>query len=90
MRIVRLNPPDARVDGEGDLHHLVERRLIAGRTERAVISLLVHGFEGMGGVENSAATGTQHVPGQIEQAKPCGMQESANDFFLIETILGSE
>ena len=45
MRIVRRDPAHARADGEGDLDHLVERRLIAAGAERAVVGLLVHGLE---------------------------------------------
>lgn len=90
MRIVRLDPSNTRVDREGDLNHLVERRLIAGRAERAVISLLVHGFEGMSDVEDSATTRAKHIPGQIEQAKPGGVQEATDGLLLIEAFVGSK
>ena len=68
----------------------IERRLIAGRAERAVVGLLVHGFEGMSDVEDSAATRAKHIPGQIEQAKPGGIQEAADSLLLIEAFVGSE
>ena len=90
MRIVRRDPANARVDREGNLDHLVERRLIAGGAERAVISLLVHGFEGMSDVEHSAAARAKHIPGQIEQAKPGGMQEATDGLFLIEAFVGGK
>ena len=90
MRIVRLDPSNARVDREGNLHHLVERRLIPGRAERAVVGLLVHGFEGMSDVEDAAATRAKHIPGQIEQAKPRGIQEAADGLLFVEAFVGSE
>ena len=37
VRIVRGDAAHARVDGEGDLDHLVERRLVVGGAERAAV-----------------------------------------------------
>ena len=90
MRIVRGDAAHARIDREGDLDHLVERRLIAGGAERAVVGLLAHGLERVHGVEHAAAAGAQHVPGQFEQAEPRGMQEAADRLFLVEPALGGE
>ncbi len=90
VRIVRRNPAHARADGEGDLDHLVERRLVGLRTQRAVVGLLVHRLELQAGVEHAAAAGAQHVPVQLEQAEPRGVQEGADDFFFVETALGGK
>jgi hypothetical protein len=35
-------------------------------------------------VQHAAATGTKHVPGEIEQAKPRGMQEAGNHLLFVE------
>src|ERR1700722_18319846 len=35
-------------------------------------------------VQHTAATGTKHVPGEIEQAKPRGMQEAGNHLLFVE------
>jgi hypothetical protein len=40
--------------------------------------------------EHAAAAGTQHVPAQLEQAEPRGMQERADRLFLGEAALGGE
>jgi hypothetical protein len=36
------------------------------------------------GVEHAATTGTQHVPGEIEQPEAGGMQESGNNPLFVE------
>ena len=83
MRIVRRDPPHARAHGEGDLDHLVERRLVGLRAQRAVVGLLVHRLELLAGVEHAAAARAQHVPVQLEQAEPRGVQEGADDLFFV-------
>src|ERR1700674_3684929 len=35
-------------------------------------------------IEHTAAAGAQHVPGEIEQAEPRGMQEAGNHPFFVE------
>src|SRR6516165_11216951 len=35
-------------------------------------------------VQHAAATGTKHVPGEIEQAKPRGVQEAGNHLLFVE------
>ena len=77
MRVVRRDPAHARADGEGDFDHLVERRLVAGGAQRAVIFVLVHGLERRVGVEHAAAARAEHVPRHFEQAEPGRMQEGA-------------
>ncbi len=66
MRIVRRDPPNARIHCEGNLDHFVERRLIAAGAKRAIISFLVHGFECISNVKHPAAARTKYIPGQIE------------------------
>ena len=36
-------------------------------------------------IEHAAAAGAQHVPGEIEQAEPRGMQEAGNHPLFVET-----
>ena len=60
--IVRRDPAQAGTDGKGDLDHLIKRRLIAGSAQCAVICILVHGLEGLCGLEYSTATGAENVP----------------------------
>ncbi len=64
-----------RIDREGDLDHLVEGRFISGRTQRAIVLLVIEGLQRGAGIEHAAAPRAQHVPGQIEQADPRCMQE---------------
>ena len=90
LRIVRRDPPHARAHGEGDLDHLVQRRLVGARAERAVVGFLVHRLELLAGVEHPAAARAQHVPVQLEQADPRGMQEAADGLFLVEAAVGRE
>ena len=80
----------ARAHGEGDLDHLVERRLVARGAEPAGIFLVIDGLEGRAGIEHPAAAGAQHVPRQFEQAEPGGVQECSERHFLVETVLGGE
>src|ERR1700722_15391930 len=35
-------------------------------------------------VQHATATGTKHVPGEVEQAKPRGMQEAGNHLLFVE------
>src|SRR6201998_2504660 len=35
-------------------------------------------------VQHAAAAGAKHVPGEIEQAKPRGVQEAGNHLFFVE------
>src|SRR6516165_9369701 len=38
-------------------------------------------------VQHAAATGAKHIPGEIEQAKPRGVQEAGNHLFFVEAGL---
>jgi hypothetical protein len=62
LGIVRGDPADPAADRERHLDHFVEGRTITGRTERAVVFLLVDAFERRTGVEHPATARTQHVP----------------------------
>ena len=86
MRIVRRDPAHARVDGEGDLDHLVEGRLVAGRAEGAVVVPLLHRLERRAGVEHAAAARAQHVPRQLEDAQARGVQERRDRLLLVEPV----
>ena len=90
VRIVRRDPAHPRADREGDLDHLVERRLVGLRAQRAVVGLLVHRLELQARIEHAAAARAQHVPVQLEQAEPRGVQEGADDLLLVEPALGGE
>src|SRR5215467_12464646 len=90
MWIVRLDPPNTRIHGKGNFHHFVERRLVAGRTERAVVRFFMYGLEGLRDIEDTSATWAKHVPGQVEQTKPPRMQEAANRFLFVEASFVGE
>jgi hypothetical protein len=90
MRIMRRDPSNARIHGEGNLDHFVECRLIAAGAQRAIIRLLVHGFECMGDVKHPAAAWAKHIPGQIKQSKSRSVQKPANGLFLVEAVLSCE
>ena len=79
-----------RAHREGDLDHLVERRLVAARAQSAGIFLVIDGLERRAGIEHAAATGTEHVPRQFEQAEPRGMEERGERALFIEAVLGGE
>ena len=79
-----------RADGEGDLHHLVQRGLIAGGAERALVVLFVHVSQGRGRVEHAAAAGTQDIPRQLENADARGVQERGDHSFFVQAALGRE
>jgi hypothetical protein len=80
----------ARAYGEGNLHHLVEDRLVSRSAQPARIFLAIEGLEGRAGIEHAAAAGTEHVPRQLEQAEPRRVQEGGDHPLFIEAILGGE
>ena len=80
----------ARAHRERHLHHLVERGLVAGRAERAVILARLDRLERGAGIENAAAARAQHVPGEIEQAQARRMQEGRDQALRVEPGLGRE
>lgn len=67
--VVCRDSPQARADRKGDFDHFVECRFAAGSAERAVVGLLVHGPERVGGIEHAATARTENVPGQLEPAR---------------------
>ena len=84
------DPAHPRADREGHLDHLVERRFVSGGAQRAAVFGAVHGFERRAGVEDAAAAGAEHVPGQLEEAEPRRVQEGRDDALLVETVPGRE
>ena len=78
IRIVGGDAADARADREDDLDHLVQRRLVAGGTERTIVETFVDGLEAGIGAEHAAAAGAEHVPRHLEQAEPGGVQEGGD------------
>ena len=82
--IMRGDAPDPRADGEGDLDLLVDGGLVAAGAQAAMIVFGAQRFQRVVGIEHAAAAGTQHVPGQIEQAEPRGMQEARDRLLLVE------
>jgi hypothetical protein len=83
---VRGDPADPRRDREGHLDHLVESRFIVRGTEGAAVLLLLDGFERGIGFEHPAAARTEHIPGKLEHAEPCGMQERADHRALVARL----
>ena len=73
--IVRRYPAHPGIDRERHLDHLIERGLVAGGAEGAAVLAPVHGLQRCSRVEHAAAARAQYVPGQLEDAKPRGMQE---------------
>ena len=69
MRIVRRDPAHARAHGEGDLDHLVERRLVGARAQRAVVGLLVHRL-GAAGLASSTPPQPGHSTFQFSSNRP--------------------
>ena len=82
--VMRGDAPDPRADREGDLDLLVDRGLVAAGAQAAMIVVMAQRFQGRVGIEHAAAAGTQHVPGEIEQAEPRGMQEAGNHPLFVE------
>jgi hypothetical protein len=80
----------AWIDREGDLDHLVESRFIGGRTQRAIILVVIEGLEGRAGLQHSAAAGAQHIPRQVEQTEARGVQKRGDGLFVIEPMHGGE
>src|SRR5215212_2870837 len=85
---MRCNAPDTRADGEGDLHHLVERWFISRSAEGAMILVPVDGPEGSPFLENTAASRAEHVPGYLKQTDRGGMQERCDDLLLVKAVSG--
>src|SRR6516165_5036118 len=81
------NPSDLGADGEGDLDLLVDGGLIAASTKPAMIVVGAQRFQRVVGTEYTAAAGAQHVPAQIEQAKPRGVQEPGNHLLFVERVV---
>lgn len=88
--IVRRDMTDPRGDREGHFHHFIQGRLVAAGAQRAVVFLAIKRLERGAGVEHTAAAGTQHVPGEVEDPKPCRVQEGSNHAFFVETRLLGE
>jgi hypothetical protein len=51
---------------------------------------LVYGFKGCARIEDATATGTEDVPGHIENAESRAVQKSRNYILLIELVLGGK
>ena len=81
---MRRNAPDHGTDGEGDLDLFVDGSLVATGAQAAVIILFAQRFQRGMGIEHAAATGAQHVPGQVEQPEPGRMQETRDHLFFVE------
>ena len=86
IRIVPRDPAHARAYGEHDLDHLVQRRLVAASTQRAVVFIVVDRLQRRAGFQHAAAAGAQHVPGHVEDAEPRRMQERGDGVLLVEVI----
>ena len=49
-----------------------------------MVVVITQRFQRLMRVQHAAATGTKHVPGEIEQAKPRGVQEAGNHLLFVE------
>jgi hypothetical protein len=87
---VRRDTAHARIDRERDLDHLVQRRFIAGRAERAHIFVLPDGLERCVGIEHTATTRTEHIPGKVEEAKTCSVEQCRYGAFFTEAVPGGK
>jgi hypothetical protein len=88
--IVRRDPPDLLMDGEGDLDEFVERRRVVRRAERARVFGAVERFQRGAGFKNAAAAGTEHVPGHVEEAQTRGVHQRADHRLFAEFMAGGE
>jgi hypothetical protein len=79
-----------RTHRESHLNHLIERWLVARRTQQTIIFFTVKSPQRGAGVEDPAASGAQHVPRQFEQTKTGGVKERGDSLLFIETALGGE
>jgi hypothetical protein len=84
--IVRGDATDRGTDGEADLDHLVEGRLVVHRTEGATV-VVANVLQVCRRVEHSPATGAQHVPRHLEQTEFRGPDKRIEGRFLREVTL---
>src|SRR6478735_6545966 len=87
VRVVGLDSAHPRTDGEGDLDHLVESRLVSSGAQPTIVGLAVHGPQADAGLQNGAATWAEDVPGHVEDADLCRMQESRDHKRFVESLL---
>jgi hypothetical protein len=88
--VVSGDMADARTDREGHLDHLIERGLIPSRAQRAVILVLIDGFQGGAGIKHASTSGAEDVPGHVESTNPTRMEESANGLPFVQAVGGSK
>ena len=81
---MRRDAPDPGADREGNLDLLVDRGFIAAGAQPAMIVVVTQRFQRAVGIEHAAAAGAEHVPGQIEQAEPRGMEKAGNHPLFVE------
>ena len=81
---MRRDAPDPRADREGDLDLLVDGGFIAAGAQPAMIVVVTQRFQRAMGIEHAAAAGAQHVPGQVEQAEPRGMEKAGDHPLFVE------
>ena len=90
IRIMRGDLANSRVHGEGDLDQLVERRLVIGRAQRAVIIGPIEGLQRGAGFEHAPAPGANHAPGHVEQAEPRRMRQRRDHRLLAQAVRRGE
>jgi hypothetical protein len=88
IRAVGGDATNAGADRKGDLDHLVERRLIAGGAQPAIVFVAIDILECRAGIEHAAAAGAEHVPRQFENSEPRGMQERGDGALFVELVCG--
>ena len=84
MRRDAAHPP---AHCERHLDDLVEGRRVAGGTPGAGILVLVYALQGRAGVEHAATARAQHIPGQLENPEPGGVEEGCDRTLFVETPL---
>ena len=86
-------PGDAahpRAHGERYFYHLIERWLVTGRAQNAIVFTAVNVLESRPCSKDAAATGTKYIPGQLEYAETRGMQKRSNGALFVKSMLAGK
>ncbi len=81
---MRRDAADPRADGEGNLDLFVDGSFIAAGAQPAMIVILAQRFQRTVGIEHAAAAGAEHVPVEVEQTEPGGMEKAGDHALFIE------
>ena len=81
---MRRDAPDPGADREGNLDLFVDGGFIAAGAQPAMIVIMTQRFQRAVGIEHAAAAGAEHVPGEVEQAEPGGMEKAGDHALFVE------